>query len=218
MSDYSILHQANIIIHIIFGSSALFIGCLALIFKKGGKTHKTLGRLFLISMAFVILTGLVGVFLFGVNVSLLMVTALSGYNAFSGYRVIKNKTLEFKFLDIAVALFTAGTAIYFIYYIKSIGLFWAPVVMYSLVGALFLLISYDLLRYFIPANKYKGLWLYEHIYKIIAAFTALLSAFIGTVFPQYHPYSQFVPSILGMSMAFIFMFYYYRKSKNSGVK
>ncbi len=81
-----------------------------------------------------------------------------------------------------------------------------------------MLITYDLLRYFIPVSKYKGLWLYEHIYKIIAAFTALFSAFVGTVFPQYHPYSQFLPSIFGTSMAFIFMYYYYRKSKSDKLK
>ena len=82
---------------------------------------------------------------------------------------------------------------------------WSPVIIYSTVGWLFLMIVYDLGRYFIPTKIYGNLWIYEHILKMVSAFTGLVSAFSGTVFPQYQPYSQFIPSILGTLVAICFM-------------
>ena len=48
---------------------------------------------------------------------------------------------------------------------------------------------------------------------MVAAFTALLAAFVGTVFPQYHPYSQFLPSVFGTLLAIGFIAYFYRKNR-----
>jgi hypothetical protein len=72
-------------------------------------------------------------------------------------------------------------------------------------------VMYDLLRYFIPKAAYANVWLSEHIWKMISAFTALLSAFCGTVFPQYQPYSQFMPSVFGSLLAIGFVIAAYRK-------
>lgn len=54
---------------------------------------------------------------------------------------------------------------------------------------------------------------YEHIFKMIGAFTALLSAFSGTVFSKYQPYSQFLPSVFGTGLQIGFIVYYFRKNK-----
>ena len=95
---------------------------------------------------------------------------------------------------------------------------WAPLIIYSTVGALISIITYDFLRYFISASRYKDIWLYEHIYKMIGAFTALLAAFSGTVFFDYQPYSQFLPSILGTLLAIGFMIFHYSKNKTARIK
>lgn len=213
MSDYTLPHQINIIVHVIAGSLALIMGVIAMTSRKGGKIHNRSGQLFLFLVAFVITTGLIGVFVFKVNTFLLVITLLSGYEAFSGYRILKLKSNVPTLLDILVALIAVGSGIYFIYYFKSIGMYWAPVIIYSTLGTLFALVAYDLLRYAIPAKRYQKMWLYEHIYKMVAAFTALLSAFVGTVFPQYHPYSQFLPSIFGTLLAIGFIVYFYRKNR-----
>lgn len=86
---------------------------------------------------------------------------------------------------------------------------WSPLIIYSTVGTLLLVISYDFIRYFIPTSRYGGLWFYEHIFKMIGAFTALLSAFSGTVFNNYQPYSQFLPSVFGTVLQIGFIVYYY---------
>jgi hypothetical protein len=104
-----------------------------------------------------------------------------------------------------LALVSVG---YFLYYFHAAGLYWSPVIVYSTLGALLLVIAYDFLRYLVPAGRYQRLWLYEHIYKMIGAFTALLSAFSGTVFSHYQPYSQFLPSVLGVILQIGFIGYY----------
>jgi hypothetical protein len=48
---------------------------------------------------------------------------------------------------------------------------------------------------------------------MISAFSGLLSAFTGTVFPQYQPYSQFLPSVLGSLAAIGFMAAEWKKSQ-----
>jgi hypothetical protein len=205
MESLTLVHKINIAIHIAAGSLALAIGLIAIIASKGKKLHRLTGRLFLILMSVVIITGLIGVFVYGRNTFLLVITVLSGYQAFSGYRVIKTKSNSPKFIDIGICLLSLLSVLYFLYYFKSIGMIWSPVIIYSTVGWLFLMIAYDLGRYFIPAKIYRNLWIYEHILKMVSAFTGLLSAFSGTVFPHYQPYSQFIPSILGTLAAICFM-------------
>ncbi|WP_422082637.1 hypothetical protein [Ulvibacterium sp.] len=211
MGDYTFLHQLNIVVHIITGTTALLMGLVALLSKKGGRVHKRSGLVFLVLITLVIATALMGVFAFGANEFLIALTMLSGYQAFSGYRVLKSKSNKPKPLDILVAFLTLSSGLYFLYYLDAIGMIWSPVIIYSTVGALFIMIAYDFLRYLIKAERYRNIWLYEHIYKMIAAFTALLAAFIGTVLPQYHPYSQFLPSIFGTLLAIGSILYFRRK-------
>ncbi len=213
MESLTVVHKINIAIHVAAGSLALLVGLIAIIANKGRKLHRLTGRLFLILMSIVIITGLIGVFVFGRNTFLLVITVLSGYLAFSGYRVIKAKSNVPKFIDIGICLLSLISVSYFLYYFKSIGMIWSPVIVYSTVGYLFLMIVYDLGRYFIPTKTYANLWIYEHILKMVGAFGGLLSAFSGTVFPQYQPYSQFIPSILGTLITICFMIDVSRRKK-----
>jgi len=212
MEHLEFLHKVNIGIHVISGMIALMLGITALSTLKGGKTHRKSGTLFLYSLTIVVVTGLFGVLIFKVNQFLLVITILSGYNAYSGIRVLYNKTNQVNRQDVLVALLSASSGIYFLYYIKSIGMFWSPVIIYATLGALFLIILYDLLRYFIPKDSYKNLWLYEHIYKMVSAFTALLAAATGTIYDDYHPYSQILPSLFGTLLAIGFIVYFYRRN------
>ena len=206
------IHSINIFLHVLTGTIALILGIVALISVKGGKVHNKSGVLFLWLMSVVILTGLVGVFIFGRNTFLLVITVLSGYVAFSGYRAVQLKSNKPRRIDIAATIISLVVLAYFLYYFKSIGMIWEPIIIYSTVGALLLVITYDLFRYLIPQNKYQRnrIWLYEHIYKMTSAFSALLSAFVGTVLDEYQPHSQYMPSALGMLIIIGFMIYVYK--------
>lgn len=207
------IHTINILIHVLTGSAALLTGMIALIARKGTRLHRRLGKVFLFLLMIVIITGLLGVFVFGRNTFLLVVTVLSGYMGFSGYRVLQTRSNRPKILDVGVALLAVATVGYVGYYFRSMGMIWAPVVMYSSVGYLIFMVTWDLVRYLIPAAVYTNanIWLYEHILKMISAFSGLLSAFSGTVLSQYQPHSQYLPALLCLLIAIGFLLYSYRK-------
>lgn len=207
-----IVHKSNIIIHVLTGSIALILGLIALLSVKGSKVHNKSGIYFLRFILVVILTGMIGVFVFKRNTFLLVITVLSGYVSFSGYRILVTKSNIPKAIDIAATIISILVLSYFLYYFKSIGMIWSPIVIYSTVGALIFVIIYDLVRYLIPSKFYNRnrIWLYEHIYKMTSAFSALLAAFVGTVFEEYQPHSQYLPSALGMLIIFGFMVYTYK--------
>ena len=209
------LHHINIIVHVISGSLALLTGFVIHLINKGKTAHRLLGKVFLILMCITVVTGLIGVIVFGRNTFLLVITILSGYMAFSGYRAVKYKANKPRFLDIIIALLAIGSVAYFLYFIKSIGMVWSPVIIYSTVGYLIMMVIYDLSRYLFSAQLYAKLWMHEHILKMISAFSGLLSAFAGTVFSNHQPYSQFLPSILGTLIAIGFMITYQTGKKRT---
>lgn len=213
MEILSTVHKLNIIVHVTAGSLALMVGLVAIVVNKNSRLHRRAGQVFLWLMSIVILTGLIGVFVFGRNTFLLVITVMSGYLAFSGYRAIRLKSNRFNLINLFVSLAALATVSYFLYYFKSVGMIWSPVIIYSTVGYLFFIVGYDLLRYIISSKVYGSLWMHEHILKMVSAFTGLLSAFSGTVFPQYQPYSQFLPSISGTLVAIGFMLAVARKSR-----
>lgn len=192
------LHIINIATHVVAGSTALLTGLVALSVKKGGKNHLLFGRVFTWMMGVVILTGLMGVFAFKRNTFLLVLTLLSGYNCFSGIRAVKLGGQKPGSIDYWAPVTVMAAAVYYLYYIHSIGLYWSPVVIYSTIGALFLVTIYDLFKALMPAKLLKKTVIYEHIYKMVSALSGLASAFTGTVFPDHKPYSQFLPSVLGL--------------------
>jgi hypothetical protein len=213
MDIFQVFHFSNIAIHVLAGSAALILGIVALISTKGKRIHVKSGIFFLRVIIIIIFTGLLGVFVFGRNTILLVVTVLSAYCAFSGYRTLQTKSNEPRLLDTIVAILAISTVIYFLYYFQKIDFYWPPATTYAIVGGLFLIVAYDLCRYLIPRTKYGKLWLYEHIYKMIGAFTALVAAFSGTVFPDNKPYSQVLPSVFGTVLTICFLAYYIRLDK-----
>ncbi|WP_432712404.1 hypothetical protein [Pedobacter sp.] len=206
------IHQLNIVTHVIAGTIALLAGLTAAVVKKGGKRHVQYGRFFMWIMVVVILTALIGVFVFKRNTFLLVITLLSGYTCFSGIRSIKLRGQKPTLLDGVIPIFVMASSIYYLYYIHSLGLYWSPVITYSTIGALFLVTCYDLLKFLMPVHVLFRAMIYEHIYKMMSALSAIASAFSGTVFSNYKPYSQFLPSVMGLIFIIVTFIYYSKKN------
>lgn len=189
------LHQLNIGIHVLFGTIAMVIGFFALINNQKAVLHKKLGRYFLRFFWVVIATGFVGYVFFRNNPFLLMLSLIAGYVAFAGYRNIQLRETRSSGFDVAVALTALVTSTVLVFNLRSSG---EPVnvTVTSTWMALIFVTGYDLIKYFFLHRIIKGWWLYEHIYKMISAFSALASAFSGNVLRDYHPYSQLGPSVL----------------------
>lgn len=193
-----LIHHINIIIHAVAGTIALLTGLAALSVTKGGKLHIQSGRYFTRMIIIVILTGLIGILVFRRNNFLLVITLLSAYNCFSGIRALRLNGRRPVRMDYLAAVIVIASAIYYLCYLQASRLYWSPVVIYSTIGALFLVTAYDLLKWAMPAYFLQRAVMYEHVYKMVSAFSAITSAFSGTVLPQYKPYSQFLPSVIGM--------------------
>ena len=196
------LHHINIAVHVLAGTLALIAGYAAVFTSKGGKKHIRFGGYFTKVVALVIITGLIGVFVFKRNNFLLVITLLSGYECYSGIRAIRLRGNKPEWFDYLVSVLVSASAMYYLYYISSIGMYWNPIITYSTIGALFVLTLYDIGKLFMPVTFLKKAYLYEHVYKMIGALAALTSAFSGTVFPQYKPYSQLLPSVFAFTYIF----------------
>jgi hypothetical protein len=191
-----LLHPILIALHVLAGSSALIMGILTILSAKHVNRHKRYGLYFLRLLAIVVVTGLAGLLFFHANSFLLMLTLLSGYVGYAGYRTVQLRQRRSSAFDVMVAgsVLVAG-AVYVGWLRQSEGN-WAPSVVYSTLAALAMVTVYDLCKHFWLQERLKRLWIYEHIYKMVSAFSALLSAFIGTVLPNYKPYSQIGPSVV----------------------
>lgn len=211
------LHRLNILIHVAFGTLALLVGLVPMLTAKGGPAHTRAGRWFLGLAAVVLTTAVLGLAVFNFRPFLTVVVMLSVYQAYSGYRALRTRATGPTLSDGAFsAVFLLGAAA-FLVLLPRIALVWSPVVMYSTLGTLLAMTVYDLSRFWWRARWRRGAWLYEHIWKMMSTYSALLSAFTGTVLGAYQPYSQFLPSVLGTGVALGFMLYTYRRRQRRGV-
>lgn len=210
---HDLLHQTNILIHVVTGCITLLLGIWIMVTAKGTIRHRKAGRFFLITLSVVIFTSLAGVFLFNLSQFLFIISLISGYEAWSGYRVIKNKQTGPGVLDHLVSIIVLISGIVFHLYFRTSKPNWAPVIIYSTLVWLYTLCIYDLLRLFIKLNFLKKIYVYEHIIKVVGAFAAICSAFLGTVLPQYQPFSQLGPSAIGFILILGLSYQYSQKKQ-----
>ncbi len=199
------LHQLNIIVHVVAGSIAIILGIIAILKNRNIAIHRKVGTYFKYLLVIVVGTGLIGFLFFRQEPFFLMLTLIAGYVGYAGFRNIQLKENNAGVVDLIIAGASLGVAIWYGSYILHHRLVSNPVAVYSTLGALVFVIAYDLLKYFFLHERLKKWWLYEHIYKVISAFSAMVSAFVGNVFRDYHPYSQIGPSLICTFMIIYFI-------------
>ncbi|MVM35169.1 hypothetical protein GO755_34415 [Spirosoma sp. HMF4905] len=205
------LHTINIIVHVLLGTIGLLIGLVALFYKNRPRQHIRYGRYFLYLLTVVVGTAFIGILFFRSSSFLVILTLLGGYVGYSGYRAVRLRERPSSTIDV---LITSGVLIAGGLYLISMQLTggnWSPAVVYPTLSALVLVAGYDLLKHFWLHERLKTWWLYEHIYKMLSAYSALLSAFSGTVLSQYKPYSQILPSAICVGAIIYFIWQQARK-------
>jgi uncharacterized membrane protein len=206
------LHQINIGIHAFIGTLAIIIGIIAVWYNKNAIVHKKWGTYFVVLLSMVVVTGFIGFLFFRKDPFLSMLTILSGYVGYAGFRAVKLKEKKGHTIDIAIAIFSLSLGIVFIWYLTEGQDSWNVSVVLSTLIALAIVTIYDIIKYFFLFSYLKKWWLYEHIYKMISAFSALTSAFAGNVWRDFHPYSQLGPSIIG---TFLIAYFIVQRGKMS---
>lgn len=199
------LHWANIAVHAGTGSLALLFGLVAICAPKRGPNHRRFGYAFLYAYAVVVVTAAIGILAFEFRSFLAVVTVVSFYDAFAGYRALQLRGARPQPLDIVAAMAGLCTPWFFIAMMRRLHQPWSPVLTWSVLGGLVVTSSYDLLRTIIPITYLRRTWIQEHLLKMIGAYIAISSAFAGTVFPHQMPLAAILPSAVGETVALVFL-------------
>lgn len=193
--------------HILFGFTALLAGFVSLWSVKGSSAHKRSGRVFYYSMLAVSVSAL-GLSLIRPNPFLFYIAVFALFQAYSGYRSIRNKSLRPHILDwivLALALLTA-----------ALMLRTGNVVMLVFGGIMSLLGLRDL-HTFYKVLKGRPLapkqWLRRHIGMMIGAYIATVTAFIVVNVTDVKPF--WLPWLAPTALAMPLMIYWMRKTKGS---
>lgn len=188
-------HSVFLVIHILCGFTALVSGIVPMIAQKGGRVHNSAGRIYFWGMAGVFVTTIA---LFSLNPLslqmqfLLPVGIASFYQTFTGKRILRRKkTADKPGLPDWIALWCIGL-------FGLVTITWT--VQRALAGDVFMTILFGFLtvlcvgsawadyRSFtrkVPAEKMR--WFYTHLSRMLASYTATLTAFLVTGVPRMLP-------------------------------
>lgn len=193
-------HLFNLAIHVGAGIAAIGLGMLLLAGAKGTPVHRRQGRLFVLLTLFVCATGAVGNIFFRFVPLFAILTLLVAYQLLSGWHVVHTRAAGPDRIDALLAVGAATAAFGMLPALRQTAgeAAAAPVVVMSTLGALALLLAYDAARWCFPRRWHAVLWRYEHIYKLVASLFGMLSAATGNLVRAGQPWSQLLPSLLGM--------------------
>ncbi|WP_144080131.1 hypothetical protein [Flectobacillus major] len=169
-------------IHILSGFLALIVGLVAMIAKKGGKTHVIWGKVYYYAMMSVAITALIR---FQMEVRLIFlgcIAIFSFYNTFTGVRLIRMKrgiqptALDWTGAIIALlgALVMLGFGIWA--FSKGITFYF---VLFFVFGAFSMALAVQDLLVFIGKKKVENIhWLLNHISRMGGSYIATVTAFL----------------------------------------
>jgi uncharacterized membrane protein len=196
------LHSLNLAIHIGVGTLGILFG-LAILFRlKGDAWHKQLGRWFATCVLVVCTTATLGNVFFRFLPLFAVLTVLASYQLVSGWRCAHTRQQGPAWMDAVWTLFAVGITCFLWPIVTALepGGSTQPTVIYSSLASLAFVLGYDALRWLFPRRWFASLWLYEHVYKLLASFAALTSAFAGNVIRAWHPWSQILPSAVCLAL------------------
>jgi uncharacterized membrane protein len=200
-------------LHIATGLTICVVGVVPILSAKGSRLHRFSGRLFVLLMAILLIAAWIMTTLH-FNAYLLGLSATATYHVFSGVRVLGRKRPDARAQDrarpidwgAAIGVAAVGLAVFVLVVTgHSEG---PPAVTGGLAFAALGFGSWDLWRFARPTGWpfSPNLWTYEHLVKMLSAYSAVLSAFSGnflTVLPA--PWSQLWPSLFFPSLAMIWI-------------
>jgi uncharacterized membrane protein len=193
------LHSTNLIVHIGVGAVAMLVGFAVLARAKGTAWHRRAGRTYARFAIVVSVTGGIGVLAFRFLPLFATLSVLTGYQLASGWRDARRKADGPTAADAAGTLLAAGLAVAILPTLNDGPLAGSsrPMVVYSTLGALGLLLTYDLARFSFPRAWHARLWVYSHVYKSVFSLFGMVSALVGNVVRFGQPWSQLLPSVVG---------------------
>ena len=207
------IFKAALIIHIIFGSVALFVAPAAMMTGKGGLWHRRWGKIFFWAITGVAATAVV-LSLIRSGLFFLLVALFSFYLAFTGYRVLYRKTAQQRASRgdwIAVSAMLGGSVALLAYgaYLMLTSNFGMVALVFGAIGLLFAIRD---IREFRHHPTEKMAWWYSHMTRMLAAYIAAVTAFSVVNLKFLPPVPRWLwPTVVGTAGIVIWTRYYRRK-------
>lgn len=208
------LYPALLAVHIATGLGAVLIGIAPILTRKGSRAHRLAGRAFAVLMT-VLLACAWAMTALKMNTYLLALSAASTLTLFSGLRVLGRKRPDLRrrdratALDWGVTLALAGVGLLILWLVMTgRGLGPAPIAV-ALVASALGMSGWDLWRFARPRDWpfSPELWRYEHLWKMLGAWSAVLSAFSGNFLDVFlpMPWSALWPTVLIQTVTLIWI-------------
>ena len=217
-----LIYKLLLAAHIAAGTTAFVFAPAALATVKGGKWHRTWGKIYFWMMALVALTALVmAASPLRPNLFLSLVAIFSFYAAFRGYRVLYLKRPEKGDKPTWYDWFAAGLTVAAGLGLLVRGVLWITAGQrFGWVAVAFSAIAFvqgfQSYREFTVLPTDKNHWWYSHMAGMLGSYIAALTAFSAVNFPRWFPeFPQVMtwlwPTVVGIPLTFVWIAYYKRK-------
>ncbi len=186
MSEATI--QTLILVHVLFGGTALLMGAVALVVKKGGFVHRKSGLVFVVTMLISsVVSMIVAVQPNHKSTFLLSVGILTIYFVIGGYLALRYKKRFVNLLAdkcLALVMFVIGIAM--MSHPLYMGYFNIVMLIFGALGTVFAVRDFIL---FINHEELQEHWLPLHLGKITGGYISAFTAFVVV--------NQYLPGIIG---------------------
>lgn len=206
-------HLSNILVHAGTGLVALLLGFAILAMEKGSRAHNRLGNLFCLFTLMVCFSAIVGLVCFRFMPNFAVITLLVLYQLVGGWRAARSREKGPTIVDACWTVIAVAFVIYLApFVLRQAG--GANSIALSSFGALAFVLAYDCTRFIFPQRWHEHLWRYEHSYKLLSALFGMLSALVGNVIRLWQPWSQLIPSAIGILVISYFFFKLYTEDRD----
>lgn len=193
-------HATNIVVHVTAGIVALLLGVVPLVTRKGGPTHRRVGRAFVWVGAVVLIAAAIGDIFYNAPAPLVGASIAAGYGYVSGLRALALRTHGPDWKDALLAILGLLACVLLYVFMGPGTASWTPAIGYSTIGYVATLAVYDLSRF-----GWSRAWLaharpLDHGLKMTGAYFGMMSAGFGNLFSELQPWSQVGPTGLGFAV------------------
>lgn len=208
-----LIYPLLLAVHIAAGLGTVLMGIAPVLARKGSRLHRLTGRIFAGLMA-ILLAAAWAMTVLKMNSYLLALSASATLTLFSGLRVLGRKRPDLRradratLLDWGVTLAIAGVGLLVLWQVltgRNVGP--AAISMALVYGALGMS-SWDIWRFLRPTGWpfSPELWRYEHLWKMLGAYSAVMSAFSGN-FLRFlpPPWSALWPTLVFQTLTLIWI-------------
>ena len=213
MMNSLLIFSAVRVIHIFFGSIALFVAPAAMLTGKGGLWHRRWGKIYFWSMAGVAVTAVV-MSLIRSGLFFLLIALFSFYLAFTGYRILYRKTPQQRanradWTAVSTVLIGSLTLIAYGVYLMLTSSFGTVPIVFGTIGLFFGAAD---VRAFLHPPTEKQAWWFTHMTRMLSAYIATVTAFSVVNFRFLPPVARWLwPTVVGTLGITIWTGYYRKK-------